>query len=72
MFMGTYHRFFLGQPFDLSGRLIGPDPSFFLRRHLRARSAGRGDLFFARTIDLDHGEHDLERKLSCPLLAFLA
>jgi pimeloyl-ACP methyl ester carboxylesterase len=24
------------------------------------------------TIDLDHGEHDLERKLSCPLLAFLA
>jgi haloacetate dehalogenase len=79
--------------------LIGADPYFFLRRHLRAWSAGRGDFFFAHealaeyerwfadpfcihptcedyragaTIDLDHGEHDLERKLSCPLLAFLA
>ena len=42
---GTYHWFFLSQPFDLPERLIGGDPSFFLRWHLRAWSGGRDDFF---------------------------
>jgi haloacetate dehalogenase len=41
----TYHWFFLSQPFDLPERLIGGDPSFFLRWHLRAWSGGRDDFF---------------------------
>ena len=92
--LGTYHWFFLSQPFDLPERLIGADPSFFLLWHLRAWSGGHDDFFapealaeyercFAdpacihatyedyragATIDLEHDEPDLERKLSCPLL----
>jgi haloacetate dehalogenase len=42
---GTYHWFFLSQPYDLPERLIGSDPSFFLRWHLRAWSGGRDDFF---------------------------
>lgn len=44
--MGTYHWFFLSQPFDLPERLIGADPVFFLRWHLRSWSGGV-DAFFA-------------------------
>ena len=43
--LSTYHWFFLSQPFDLPERLIGSDPSFFLRWHLRAWSGGRDDFF---------------------------
>ncbi len=43
--MGTYHWFFLSQPFDLPERLIGADPGFFLRWHLRSWSGGRDDFF---------------------------
>lgn len=45
--MGTYHWFFLGQPYDLPERLIGSDPSFFLRWHLRSWSGGVDDFFAA-------------------------
>ena len=44
--MGTYHWFFLSQTFDLPERLIGADPAFFLRWHLRSWSGGI-DGFFA-------------------------
>jgi haloacetate dehalogenase len=44
--LGTYHWFFLAQPYDLPERLIGADPSFWLRWHLRSWSGGT-DLFFA-------------------------
>jgi haloacetate dehalogenase len=89
---GTYHWFFLSQPFDLPERMIGGDPSFFLRWHLRSWSGGRDDFFapealaeyercFAdptcihatcedyragASIDLEHDEADLERRISCP------
>ena len=88
----TYHWFFLSQPFDLPERLIGGDPSFFVRWHLRSWSGGRDDFFapealaeyercFAdpacihgscedyragASIDLEHDEADLERRISCP------
>lgn len=42
---GTYHWFFLIQPEPLPERLIGNDPEFFLRWHLRSWSAGRDDFF---------------------------
>jgi haloacetate dehalogenase len=35
-----YHWFFLIQPFDLPERLIGADPSYFLRRKIGAWSSG--------------------------------
>lgn len=41
----TYHWFFLIQPYDLPERLIGGDPEFFLRWHLRSWSGGE-DAFF--------------------------
>jgi haloacetate dehalogenase len=41
----TYHWFFLSQPYDLPERLIGGEPSFFLRWCLRAWSGGRDDFF---------------------------
>ncbi len=44
--MATYHWFFLSQPVALPERLIGGDPVFFLRWHLKAWSAGE-DAFFA-------------------------
>ena len=43
--LSTYHWFFLSQPFDLPERLIGGDPSFFLRWHLQSWSGGRADFF---------------------------
>jgi haloacetate dehalogenase len=43
---GLYHWFFLSQPYDLPERLIGSEPSFFLRWHLRSWSGG-DDSFFA-------------------------
>ena len=43
--MGTYHWFFLSQPYDLPERLIGADPSFYLRWHLRSWSGGVDDFF---------------------------
>ena len=91
---GTYHWFFLSQPYDLPERLIGGDPSFFLRWHLKSWSGGV-DAFFdsgalaayeqafsdpatvhatcedyraGATIDLEHDEADLERRIECPLL----
>jgi haloacetate dehalogenase len=42
---GTYHWFFLIQPDPLPERLIGADPSFFLRWHLKTWSGGRDDFF---------------------------
>lgn len=42
---GTYHWFFLIQPAPFPETLIGHDPEFFLRWHLRAWSAGRDDFF---------------------------
>lgn len=42
---GTYHWFFLIQPEPLPERLIGSDPEFFLRWHLRSWSAGRDDFY---------------------------
>jgi haloacetate dehalogenase len=42
---GTYHWFFLIQPAPFPETLIGHDPDFFLRWHLRAWSAGRDDFF---------------------------
>jgi haloacetate dehalogenase len=47
---GTYHWFFLSQPFDLPERLIGGDPSLFLRWHLRAWSGGRDDFFASEAL----------------------
>jgi haloacetate dehalogenase len=44
---GTYHWFFLIQPDPLPERLIGADPGFFLRWHLKAWSGGRDDFFAA-------------------------
>ena len=32
--MSVYHWFFLTQPYDLPERLVGADPSFYLRWHL--------------------------------------
>ena len=43
--MGTYHWFFLSQPYDLPERLIGADPTFFLRWHLRSWSGGVDEFF---------------------------
>ena len=40
-----YHWFFLTQPFDLPERLVGADPEFYLRWHLRSWSGGRDDFF---------------------------
>ena len=37
-----YHWFFLIQPFDLPERLIGADPTYYLRRKIGAWSAGGG------------------------------
>ncbi len=42
---GTYHWFFLIQPSPYPETLIGHDPSYFLRWHLRSWSAGRDDFF---------------------------
>lgn len=36
--MSVYHWFFLVQPYDLPERLVGADPSFYLRWHLRSWS----------------------------------
>jgi haloacetate dehalogenase len=92
--LSTYHWFFLSQPYDLPERLIGGDPSFFLRWHLCSWSGGRDEFFSAgalaeyercfadpacihatcedyragASIDLEHDEADLDRKLDCPLL----
>lgn len=41
----SYHVYFLSQPFDLPERLVGADPVFYLRWHLRAWSGGRDDFF---------------------------
>lgn len=41
-----YHWFFVTQPYDLPERLIGADPAFYLRWHLRSWSGG-DDSFFA-------------------------
>jgi haloacetate dehalogenase len=41
----TYHWFFLIQPAPFPETLIGHDPGFFLRWHLRSWSAGRDDFF---------------------------
>ena len=41
----TYHWFFLIQPYDLPERLIGSDPEFFLRWHLRSWSGGEDGFF---------------------------
>lgn len=43
--MGTYHWFFLSQPHDLPERLVGADPVFYLRWHLRAWSGGADEFF---------------------------
>ncbi len=42
---GTYHWFFLIQPAPLPERLIGNDPEFWLRWHLKSWSAGRDDFY---------------------------
>lgn len=42
---GTYHWFFLIQPAPFPETLIGHDPAYFLRWHLRSWSAGRDDFF---------------------------
>ena len=42
--MGTFHWFFLAQPYDLPERLIGAEPEYFLRTIL-ARWAGAGYQF---------------------------
>lgn len=41
----TYHWFFLIQPAPFPETLIGHDPAYFLRWHLRSWSAGRDDFF---------------------------
>ena len=41
----NYHWFFLAQPHPLPERLIGADPGFFLRWHLRSWSGGEDDFF---------------------------
>jgi len=43
--LGYYHWFFLAQPQDLPERLIGADPAFWLRWHLRAWSGGEDEFF---------------------------
>ncbi len=48
--MGTYHWFFLSQPYDLPERLIAADPSFYLRWHLRAWSGGVDDFFSTEAV----------------------
>src|SRR4051812_7280999 len=58
--LGAYHWFLLAQPYDLPERLVGADPVFWLRWHLRAWSGG-SDLFFAAGAGA--GE---ERRLSHP------
>jgi haloacetate dehalogenase len=91
---GTYHWFFLIQPAPFPETLIGHDPAYFLRWHLRSWSAGRDDFFapealaayeaaFAdpatihatcedyragASIDLEHDEADLGRRVKCPTL----
>jgi len=45
-----YHWFFLTQPFDLPERLVGADPEFYLRWHLRSWSGGRDDFFAAEAV----------------------
>jgi len=47
---GTYHWFFLIQPAPYPETMIGHDPSFFLRWHLRNWSAGRDDFFDPRAL----------------------
>ncbi|HLZ69411.1 MAG TPA: alpha/beta hydrolase [Dehalococcoidia bacterium] len=42
--MGTYHWFFLAQPFDLPEHLIGGDPEYFIRNTL-SRWSGNLDAF---------------------------
>ena len=39
MALGTYHWFFLAQPFDLPERLIGAEPEFYLRWTLKSWAA---------------------------------
>ena len=41
----NYHWFFIAQPHPLPERLIGADPGFFLRWHLRSWSGGVDDFF---------------------------
>jgi haloacetate dehalogenase len=43
--MAAYHWLFLAQPFDLPERLIGSDPEYWLRWHLKRWSRGRDDFF---------------------------
>ncbi|MEX2236951.1 MAG: alpha/beta hydrolase [Dehalococcoidia bacterium] len=43
--LGVYHWLFLAQPYDLPERLIGADPEFWVRWHLR-RWSGNRDVFF--------------------------
>jgi haloacetate dehalogenase len=47
--LSTYHWLFLAQPFDLPERLIGADPSYFLRWTLESW-AGRADAFDPRAL----------------------
>ena len=47
---GTYHWFFLSQPYDLPERLIGADPAFFLRWHLKSWSGGADEFFAAEAL----------------------
>jgi haloacetate dehalogenase len=42
---GIYHWFFLIQPEPFPETMIGHDPGYFLRWHLRSWSAGRDDFF---------------------------
>ena len=42
---GTYHWFFLIQPAPFPETLIGHDPEYWLRHHLRSWSAGRDDFY---------------------------
>jgi haloacetate dehalogenase len=58
--MGTYHWFFLSQPYDLPERMIGADPGFFLRWHLRAWSGGTDAFFSPDALD------EYERAFSDP------
>ncbi len=44
MALGTYHWFFLAQPFDLPEHLIGGDPEYFIR-HTLGGWAGKLDAF---------------------------
>ena len=48
--LGTFHWFFLAQPYDLPERLIGAEPEYFLRTML-ARWAGDAGAFAAEAMD---------------------